>query len=98
VIACNTFRWTLAILINRIALSLQKLLTLCFASIACRQDATFICQTYRELPLMLMTWPRNCHFGNLDSSLEAGPFKSLLLRYQLNSFAGNTSGLVVRVL
>jgi hypothetical protein len=98
VIACNTFGWTPAVSINRTILSLQKLLTLCFAGTACRLNAMSICQICRGISLVLITWPGNRHFGNPDSSPEAGRFKSLLLRYQLNSSARNPSGLVVRVL
>jgi len=98
VMAYNTFGWTPAVSINRTTLNLQKLLTLCFAGTACRLNATSICQMCRGLPPTLMTWPGNRHFGNPDSSLEVRPFKSLLLRHQLNSSAGNPSGLVVRVL
>jgi hypothetical protein len=56
------------------------------------------CQMCPELPSKLMNWPGNRYFGNQDDSLEAGPFKSLLLRDQLNSSVGNISGLIVRVL
>jgi len=86
--ACNIFGWTPVVSTNRIAPSSKRLLTLCFTGIAMQLNAMYICQTFRNLLAMLMTSLTNRignrHFGKADGSLEAGPFKSLLRRLQLN--------------
>ena len=87
--ACNTFGWTPVASTNRTALSSQRLSTPCFAGTVMRLNATSISQMFRDLPSTPTTSPTSCpgnrHFGKADGSLGAGPFKSLLLRHQLNS-------------
>ena len=79
---------------------LQRLSTLCFAGTAMRLNATSICQMFRDLLSILTTSLTsrlgNRHFGKADGSLEAGPFKSLLRRLQLNSSQKRGSYSVIR--
>ena len=86
VMACNTFGWTHAASTSRAALSFLKRLIPCFAGTVSRLNVTFIYQMCRNLLLILTTCFGNRHFGTANGSLEAGPFKSSLLRHPSNSF------------
>src|SRR6266496_4628273 len=74
---------------NRTIMSSQKLSTLCFDGTVMRSNATSICQMFHRpsstLATSLISYHGKWHSEQADGLREAGPFKSLLLRYQLSS-------------
>jgi hypothetical protein len=97
--ACNTSGLIHVASTNRITISSQKLLIVCFGGIVMRLNAMSIYQTFRDLLARIIS-PISCsgnrYFGRADSSLGAGLFKSLLLRYQSNSFLKTVRNWVTR--
>src|ERR1700740_3287437 len=89
VMVCNTFGSTPAASTSQAAPSSKRLSTPCFAGTVMPLNATCTLQMSRDLPWMLTSGPANCPgnqlFGRADGSPGDGPFKSLLLRHQLNS-------------
>jgi hypothetical protein len=99
VIVCNISGWTLVASTNRTTPSSQRLLTLCFAGIAMRLNATYICKMFRQMNTTRITCPLSHGkrpFGKADGSPEAGHYKSLLLHHRLNSFPERASESVIR--
>jgi hypothetical protein len=81
--ACNTSGLIPAVLTNQAALSLQKLLTPCSATIVMRLNATYIYPMFWSVALSEAA----CQpFGRADGLLEAGRSKTFSLLDMLNSF------------